>query len=129
MWYCYLKWNGLSCFIDIQAKQLRPFKECKQNKCHSKVLFAHTCTHTHTHAHTHTRTHTHTHTYTHTQTHTHTHTHSYELMSLCASAEACMKALLGLDIIQLDSTALDRPPQATSITSMEKTIAYHSEYM
>ena len=48
-------------------------------------------------------------------------------MSLCASAEACMKALLGLDLPQPDATALDRPPQLAAQNSMEKTIAYHSE--
>ena len=48
-------------------------------------------------------------------------------MSLCASAEGCMRALLGYDLPQLDSSAVDRPPQAAAVASMEKTIAYHSE--
>ena len=52
---------------------------------------------------------------------------SYELMSLCASAEGCMRALLGHELPQLDSSAVDRPPQAAAVASMEKTIAYHSE--
>ena len=83
-----------------------------------------------------------THTHTHTHAHTHTHTpsshslcklthskflRSYELMSLCASAEGCMRALLGHELPQLDSSAVDRPPQAAAVASMEKTIAYHSE--
>lgn len=48
-------------------------------------------------------------------------------MSLCASVEACMRALLGLDLPQLESTTLERPPQPAAVASMEKTIAYHSE--
>ena len=38
-----------------------------------------------------------------------------------------MRALLGYDLPQLDSSAVDRPPQAAAVASMEKTIAYHSE--
>ena len=38
-----------------------------------------------------------------------------------------MRALLGHDLPQLDPSAVDRPPQAAAIASMEKTIAYHSE--
>ena len=52
---------------------------------------------------------------------------SYELMSLCESAEACMKALLGFDLPPLDSSALEHTPQPAAISSIEKTIAYHSE--
>ncbi|XP_064401979.1 histone deacetylase 4-like [Halichondria panicea] len=52
----------------------------------------------------------------------------YELMSLCASAETCMRALLGLDLPQMDSASLDRPPQAAAVASMEKTIAVHKNY-
>ena len=54
-------------------------------------------------------------------------THSYELMSLCASAEACMRALLGYDLPQMDSALLERAPHSAAVASAEKTIAYHSE--
>lgn len=52
----------------------------------------------------------------------------YELMSLCASAEACMKALLSLELPPLDSAALDRTAQPPAITSLEKTMAMHKAY-
>jgi histone deacetylase 4/5 len=52
----------------------------------------------------------------------------YELMSLCASAEACMKALLGLELPALDSVALDRVAKAPAVTSIEKTMAMHKAY-
>ena len=38
-----------------------------------------------------------------------------------------MKALLGLDLPTLDSSALERPPQAAAASSLEKTVAYHSK--
>ena len=38
-----------------------------------------------------------------------------------------MRALLGLDLPQLDTSAVDRPPQAPAVASMEKTIAFHSK--
>ena len=85
---------------------------------HTLTLTVHSLTHTLSHTHTH---------YTLTHTHTVSHTHRYELMSLCASAEGCMRALLGHDLPQLDGSAVDRPPQAPAVASMEKTIAFHSK--
>ncbi len=67
--------------------------------------------------------------YLHVPLPSHTHTNRYELMSLCASAETCMRALLGLDLPQMDPTSLDRPPQAAAVASVEKTIAVHSKWM
>ena len=62
-----------------------------------------------------------------THTHTHLYPHSYKLISLCASAEGCMRALLGHELPQLDGSAMDRPPQAPAVASMEKTIAFLSK--
>ncbi len=39
-----------------------------------------------------------------------------------------MRALLGLDLPQMDSASLDRPPQAAAVASIEKTIAVHSKW-
>ena len=38
-----------------------------------------------------------------------------------------MRALLGHELPQLDSSAVDRPPQAPAVASMEKTIAFLSK--
>ena len=38
-----------------------------------------------------------------------------------------MKALLGLDLLPLDTASVERSPQPAAQTSLEKTIAYHSE--
>jgi hypothetical protein len=38
-----------------------------------------------------------------------------------------MRALLGHDLPQLDGSAVDRPPQAPAVASMEKTIAFLSK--
>ena len=38
-----------------------------------------------------------------------------------------MRALLGLELPQLESTPLERPPQATAVTSIERTINCHSK--
>lgn len=52
----------------------------------------------------------------------------YELMSLCSSAEACMRALLGYELPALDGTAVDRVPNPPAATSIEKTMAMHKAY-
>jgi len=38
-----------------------------------------------------------------------------------------MKALLGLELLPLDSAALERSPHPAAQSSLEKTITYHSE--
>ena len=38
-----------------------------------------------------------------------------------------MRALLGHELPQLDGSAMDRPPQAPAVASMEKTIAFLSK--
>ena len=52
----------------------------------------------------------------------------YELMTLCASAELSMKALLGLELFPLDSAALERVPHPSAQSSLEKTITCHKNY-
>ena len=49
-------------------------------------------------------------------------------MTLCASAELCMKALLGLELYPLDSAALERVPHPSAQSSLEKTITCHSKW-
>jgi len=52
----------------------------------------------------------------------------YELMSLCAAAEACMRALIGSELPQLDAVAVEKHPQPAAIASMEKTLAFQKLY-
>ena len=52
----------------------------------------------------------------------------YELMSLCASSEACMRALMGEQFPPLEPSSLQRPPHPQAIASLEKTISSHKGY-
>lgn len=52
----------------------------------------------------------------------------YELMSLCESAESCIKSLLGENLLPLDSGSVSRPPQSSAIACIEKTINCHKSY-